>query len=295
MATRVNMGVSLARIVRISRPRFWAYEAGTFAIGCMLALRPLEYPLHHVTPILLAFLFYFLFPANLLIYGVNDIFDYETDRLNPKKVEYEALVTPNEHRPLTQWIAITTFPFLLLLFYESQPTIISFAFFLIFAVFYSAWPLRAKVRPGFDSLFSAGHYVATGVFGYYLAGGAALDWQIVAAAMCWSIAMHAYSAVPDIEFDGESGVDTIATFLGREKTLWLCLLLYITATLAAFEHLGAIAIVLGVIYAAIVIASIYAKSADDLFRLYTYFPLLNLASGFAIFLTLAIFQRYALF
>ncbi|MEO7673038.1 MAG: lycopene elongase, partial [Pyrinomonadaceae bacterium] len=41
---------------------------------------------------------YFLFPANLLIYGINDIFDFETDKLNPKKQEYEALVQPGDRR-----------------------------------------------------------------------------------------------------------------------------------------------------------------------------------------------------
>jgi hypothetical protein len=48
------------------------------------------------------------------------------------------------------------------------PTIISFLAFLFFSSQYSAIPIRAKARPIMDSLFSAGHYVATAVFGYYL-------------------------------------------------------------------------------------------------------------------------------
>jgi 4-hydroxybenzoate polyprenyltransferase len=35
----------------------------------------------------LLFGLYFLIPANIRIYGINDIYDYETDKLNPKKVE----------------------------------------------------------------------------------------------------------------------------------------------------------------------------------------------------------------
>ncbi len=295
MTVRVRMGIALERVIYISRPRFWVYEAGTFAIGVMLALRPLDYPLFLVTPLMLAFLLYFIFPANLLIYGVNDIFDYETDRLNPKKIEYEALVSPQEHRPLMQWVAAATFPFLLLLIYAPQTAAIAFAAFLFCAIFYSAPPIRAKVRPGLDSLFSAGHYVATGVFGYYLAGGQDVDWMIVAAGMFWSIAMHAYSAAPDIEADQQSGIETIATRLGEKRTLCLCLALYLAAAALAWEHLGFLAIILGVIYAGLMIASIRATNIETLFRLYTYFPMLNLVAGFVIFFQLSVVARYQWF
>ncbi|MBC8048718.1 MAG: prenyltransferase [Chitinophagales bacterium] len=290
MTVYARLRLSLGRIVYISRPRFWVYEAGTFALGCMLALRPLEYPLFQVTPLYLLFLFYFLFPANLLIYGVNDIYDYETDRLNPKKVEYEALVLPQEHRDLTQWIACTTFPFLLLLAYASPAAIISFSVFLVCAVFYSAEPIRAKVRPVFDSLFSAGHYVATGVFGFYLAGGESLNILIVAAALFWSMAMHAYSAVPDIEADQQSGISTIATYLGATPTLLLCLALYVLAAAFSWPQLGVLSIALGVIYAGLMLVSLKARD-EALFEIYKYFPALNFVSGLLIFLYLALIVR----
>lgn len=31
------------------------------------------------------FALYFVIAANIWIYGINDIYDYETDKLNPKK------------------------------------------------------------------------------------------------------------------------------------------------------------------------------------------------------------------
>lgn len=58
---------------------------------------------------------YFLFSANLWIYGVNDIYDYETDKLNPKKSEYEALVHPREHPILRKNILIAQLPFVFFL------------------------------------------------------------------------------------------------------------------------------------------------------------------------------------
>lgn len=109
------------------------------------------------------FAFYFLVPANIWIYGINDIYDYETDKLNPKKQGYEALVEPKEHKKLWTRILATSLPFLFVL-PLSITTYISFLLFLFFSAQYSATPIRAKGRPVLDSLFSAGHYIATAAF-----------------------------------------------------------------------------------------------------------------------------------
>jgi lycopene elongase/hydratase (dihydrobisanhydrobacterioruberin-forming) len=64
--------------------------------------------------IIAIFAAYFLISANIWIYGINDIYDYETDKLNPKKTEgYEALVTPPEQKSLWKRILWTTLPFLI--------------------------------------------------------------------------------------------------------------------------------------------------------------------------------------
>ncbi|HEX6279355.1 MAG TPA: hypothetical protein VFZ49_05000, partial [Pyrinomonadaceae bacterium] len=94
-------------ILQVSRPRFWLYAFGPYLVGLAAAIATREDLVR-----LDAFLFglYFLFPANLLIYGINDIFDWETDRLNPKKSEYEMLVGPESHRRLAVWIAFLNLP-----------------------------------------------------------------------------------------------------------------------------------------------------------------------------------------
>ncbi len=78
----------LARVLRISRPRFWIYELGPYMIGVLGAILITNQSrgvLDFWT--ILLFGFYFLIPANIWIYGINDIYDYETDKLNPKKLE----------------------------------------------------------------------------------------------------------------------------------------------------------------------------------------------------------------
>jgi 4-hydroxybenzoate polyprenyltransferase len=274
--------MTLARILHISRPHFWLYEAGTYAIGIAAA-----YAIHtpHVVPvsILVAFFVYFLFPGNLYIYGINDIYDYETDRLNPKKAEYEALVLPREHRSLWSAIAVTTAPFLVLLYSIPHLAIITFFLFLFFAGFYSAKPIRAKSIPGLDSVFSAGHYVATGVFAYLLAGGTHLSIPLITAAMSWAIAMHAYSAVPDIEADGAGGIHTIATVLGKQKTILICAALYAVAGILSFSSIGLSSLLLSALYLFLMMLSFATKSDKRLFTIYRIFPYVNAASGMILF------------
>jgi 4-hydroxybenzoate polyprenyltransferase len=58
-------------------------------------------------------------------------------------------------------IALFNIPFLFALFFVNMQTVIAFLLFLFFAIQYSAYPIRAKIRPILDSIFSASHYVVT--------------------------------------------------------------------------------------------------------------------------------------
>ena len=103
--------MTIKEVLKISRPRFWLYEAATFGlVGTVGALQGLSFFSDWRYWV---FALYFLIPANILIYGINDIFDYETDKLNPKKGDnaYEALVPPERQRSLWKWIIFTNVPF----------------------------------------------------------------------------------------------------------------------------------------------------------------------------------------
>lgn len=264
--------MTLLQILNISRPRFWLYEMGTYFIGVLVATNFLT---DLLLPEILIFAFFFLIPANILIYGVNDIFDYETDKLNPKKVEYEALLTPEKHDRVWFWIVATNVPFVLYAFNLNFKTGLYLLIFYFFAVFYSAKPIRAKVRPFFDSFFSAGHYIFTGVFGYFLAGGN--DFPIVGfvAGMLWAMAMHAYSAVPDIKADTDAGFKTIATWLGRNGTIVLCLVFYVTSAILFSTLIGVFPLIAVLVYVFLMIKSLQTKDDKKLFKIYTYFPWVN--------------------
>ncbi len=206
------------------------------------------------------------------------MFDYETDKLNPKKGTYEALVKPDKNSNLWKWIIITNVPFFFLI-PPTLPLILSFCAFIFFACFYSAKPIRAKARPVIDSLFSAGHYVATGVFGYYLAGGTDFPTVGVIAGVAWAVAMHAYSAVPDIKADVAANLKTIAIMIGAKRTIYFCWFLYVFAAYLVMDSIPVASVIGGITFSYFMWRSTKAHTDEALFKIYTYFPLINTLIG----------------
>ena len=101
--------VSLAKtLLSISRPRFWHYLIGPRLIGYTASLSHLgDFGQQRWFWV---FLVYFSFPANLLVYGVNDISDGDTDQHNPKKKGYESMLQVSTSC-LSGWIIGLNLPF----------------------------------------------------------------------------------------------------------------------------------------------------------------------------------------
>ena len=228
---------------------------------------------------------YFTLPANLFIYGANDIFDFDTDILNEKKGDYEPLVLKHEHKRLWRAILLTNLPFLPLLAFLPLASILALGLFVFLGLFYSAPPIRAKARPVLDSLFNA-LYVMPGIAGYFAFDGSNLSLPLVIAGVLWTAAMHAYSAAPDIEADTKAGINTIATRLGATRTLFLCLLSYAVAGMIAGVLLGPVGwIGLGV-YILLMLVSLRAQKQGQLMQVYKLFPLINTAMGALLFFSI---------
>lgn len=95
---------------------------------------------------------------------------------------------------------MTNIPFLVY-FLRIQPHVRAWRVaFIVLGVGYSLKPLRFKSIPFLDSI-SNSFYIFPGVIGYMLAGGEILNRYAILGACARAMAMHAYSAVPDIEAD----------------------------------------------------------------------------------------------
>jgi 4-hydroxybenzoate polyprenyltransferase len=169
----------------------------------------------------LPILLWLTLPFNLLIYGINDVFDQETDAKNPRKGTLEgARIRPAETGYIWRGVLFANLPFSIysLIFLPFAATFWMLLYALLFAG-YSVPPARLKARPYLDSLSNAA-YAFPLVF-VPLALWAPPVWPAVAGLMAWSAAKHTFDAVQDIDEDRKVGIETTAVRLGpRGVVLW---------------------------------------------------------------------------
>jgi 4-hydroxybenzoate polyprenyltransferase len=214
-------------LLRASRPFSWINTALPFLAMAWSIQRGM-------TPSIVLGVLYFLAPYNLLLYGVNDLFDYESDCLNPRKggaIE-GALILPSRARPLVGAIALGNIPLLgILIWLAGTDTAIALLVTVLVTLVYSAPPLRTKMIPGLDSATSSLHFVLPAVCGGIVAGASlgALSWRLLIAFFLWGMASHALGAIQDVRYDREAGIGSIAAALGPRATAVFSLLAYSAA------------------------------------------------------------------
>ncbi|MEE6281342.1 prenyltransferase [Georgenia sunbinii] len=219
---------AVRQLVGASRPVSWINTAYPFAAAYLMTGGGVDLPL-------VVGALYFLIPYNLLMYGINDVFDYESDLRNPRKGGIEGVVLNRRWHRLTIVAAVVSnVPFLLvLLAWGSVASALVLAVSVFAVVAYSAPGLRFKERPGLDSLTSSTHFVSPAVFGLALAGGELTGTAVVAlvAFFLWGVASQAFGAVQDVVADREGRIGSIATALGAARTVRLAMVLYAAAGL----------------------------------------------------------------
>ncbi|MDP4688885.1 MAG: prenyltransferase [Pontimonas sp.] len=218
----------LRTLVVSSRPLSWVNTA--FPFGLTYYLFVAEFDALFVVGTL-----FFLIPYNVLMYGINDVFDYESDLRNPRKGGVEgALLGPELHRPMVLLSALLPLPFLVpLILWGSLLSTGVLALALFFVVAYSAKGFRFKEIPFVDSVTSSLHFVMPAVFAMALVGAelTGLSLTLLASFFFWGMASHAFGAVQDVLADREAGVGSIATAIGAKGTVRFAVVLYLVAGL----------------------------------------------------------------
>ena len=219
----------VSRLVVSSRPISWINTAFPFAVAYFLSTGNID-----ITLIIGAF--FFLIPYNLLMYGVNDVFDYESDLTNPRKGGLEGALLEPKYHAATLWISTSlAAPFVIYLLVVGSLFSGALLLFVIFAVVaYSAKHLRFKEIPVLDSFTSALHFIGPMLFGLALAGTSLVGEVVVMATIAfflWGMASHAFGAVQDIRADKDANIASIATFFGAVLTVKLAFGAYLLAAL----------------------------------------------------------------
>lgn len=271
---------TLGQLFVSSRPLSWINTAFPFASAYLLTTGRIDVAFVVGT-------IYFLIPYNLAMYGINDVFDYESDLRNPRKGGVEgALLDPSIHRT-TLWAAvITNVPFLVVLVALGSPlswVVLAVSVFAVIA--YSAKGLRFKEKPFLDSVTSSTHFVSPAVYGLVLAGATFTPalWLILGSFFLWGIASHAFGAVQDVIADREGGLASIATVIGARATVRLAVGAYVLAGLLLLgtEWPGPLAAIAALPYVVITAQfwMITDETAESANRGWKRFLLLNFVAG----------------
>lgn len=271
---------TLGQLLVSSRPLSWINTAFPFAAAYLLTTGRLDVAFWVGTV-------FFLIPYNLAMYGINDVFDYESDLRNPRKGGVEgALLDPSVHRTTLVAAAVVCAPFLVALVALGGPASwFVLALSMAAVVAYSAKGLRFKERPLLDSLTSSTHFVSPALYGLVLAGATITPALvlILAAFFLWGVASHAFGAVQDIPADREGGLASIATVIGGRRTVRFAVGCYLLAGLLLLgtEWPGPLAAVLALPYAVSVLPwwSVSDADAESANRGWKRFLWLNFGAG----------------
>jgi 4-hydroxybenzoate polyprenyltransferase len=219
---------ALRTLVVSSRPLSWVNTAFPFGLTYYLYVGDFD-------ALFVVGSLFFLIPYNVLMYGINDVFDYESDLRNPRKGGVEgALLGPELHRPMVFLSALLPLPFLVpLILWGSLLSTVVLALALFFVVAYSAKNFRFKEVPFVDSVTSSLHFVMPAVYAMALVGAelTGLSLILLGSFFFWGMASHAFGAVQDVVADRDAGAGSIATAIGAAGTVRFAVVLYLVAGL----------------------------------------------------------------
>lgn len=268
-----------------SRPVSWVNTAYPFAAAYFLATGRVDW-------VFVVGTLFFLIPYNLAMYGINDVFDYESDLLNARKGGVEGAVLDRRHHRFILWAAVvSTLPFLVVLAWVGDAfanTVLAVSIFAVVA--YSAPGLRFKERPFLDSITSSTHFVSPAVYGLALAHapftGAIM--AVLVAFFLWGVASHAFGAVQDIVPDREGSIASIGTVLGARFTVCFAFAAYACAGVLMLWTAVPLAAVLAVPYLLNVAPYLRVTDATSatVNAAWKRFLWLNYLTGFLVTLTL---------
>lgn len=274
----------MTQLFATSRPFSWINTAYPFAAAYLLA-GGRDWVFFTVLTV------FFLIPYNLAMYGINDVFDYESDLRNPRKTGMEGIVLDRSmHRTTLVATVVTCTPFIVYtLAVTSWPARVVFLTSCFAVVAYSLVGLRFKERPFLDSVTSSYHFVSPALFGVVAVGAplTGVTGWVLAAFFAWGMASHAFGAIQDVHADREAGIGSIATVVGARVTARFTVMLYVVSAVCLLASGQGAVMVCAVVPLLYVASTVQYWSVDDAHATVTRrgwrrFMWLNLLSGFII-------------
>lgn len=227
---QISYRQSLKQTLRVSRPGLWATQLWFY----LLPLGGLHL-IDQWTFWLGAF--YVTFPLAYLLYGWNDLADYETDQLNPRKGNFlfGAKLRQEELAELPLRMAIVQLPFWALFLYTIGPNFLLWIGVCLAVNAAYNWPrIGFKGLPLLDVVNQAG-YLLVFVLSSWVNHVPQLSWPAMLIGALFAMHSHLLNEITDIEPDRIAGRRTTAVVFGVGPTkLLIAAMLALESALMAY-------------------------------------------------------------
>jgi 4-hydroxybenzoate polyprenyltransferase len=198
-------------LVQVSRPIVWPVLPLVYALGVHAA---------HAewTPLVIFQAALLTFPMSLIGCGLNDIYDYESDRLSTRRRKVWGAVVSEAERPLVYQACVAMIPLVLLTACATRngENFMATVTVVVIAWIYSVPPWRLKERPPLDSIANGlGYFLFPFMMGYSLnANPHKMPLRYYLLALCVA-GIHSLATAADYDADRAAGHRTMAVVFGR--------------------------------------------------------------------------------
>ena len=204
----------------VSRPLLLPGVPLIFLLGVYLAGGSLsELPLIGIVQLIV-----WTVPLGILLYGLNDIYDFESDQKNPLKGKgFGEALLPEYHNLVLKSAIISGLFIIAVAFCTLQLTnILLSSLMVILAVSYSVPPVRLKTRPPLDSLVNGlGYCLLPFALGFtYFLPLTQIPTELLLVSLT-VMGAHMYASIRDYTYDKETGERTISVVLGKRPTAFM--------------------------------------------------------------------------
>lgn len=229
--------MGIKRIFLTSRPIMWSWLVLAYLVGVG--------NFSHFTWVSWAELILFTFPLNFYLYGLNDCYDMESDRMNARKGGAQGIAPDDrEIRALRRIVWIPPVLFLgVAAFGGSLEHFLLSLLFVALCFTYSHPAVRAKGIPILDCLNSGAGYCLPGFIAYSLHASLLTLPPIVYLIVVPYMGIHAVTTLIDEKVDRAAGMTTIGVAFGKRGTVLFSLLTF-AAGLVVFRAVPILASVL---------------------------------------------------
>ena len=245
----------LLLLIQVSRPIVWPVLPLVYALGLNAAHAAFS-------PVAILQMALLTFPMNLIGCGLNDIYDYESDRRCSRRRAIWGAVVRAEDRPFIWRACVAMVPLVIAgaLVTRNWDNFVATVTLVLGAWLYSVPPVRLKERPPLDSLANGiGYFLLPFVMGYSLgADPRALPLRYYLLALC-VCGIHSLASAADYEADRAAGHRTMAVAYGRHTAAAVAFAAFLITWLAADFHGTAVSVYVTVCVVATFVAAIVPR------------------------------------